>query len=77
MSNSVKTKFAGVLRGLLRRLDDNEAATPQTPRVLTSTALPTGATPVAAAFPHTAPAASKMPSAIPASAVPVSATPVS
>ena len=25
MSNSVKTKFAGLLRGLLRRLDDDEA----------------------------------------------------
>ena len=29
MSNTVKTKFAGLLRGLLRRLDDNEA--PATP----------------------------------------------
>ena len=60
MSNSVKTKFAGLLRGLLRRLDDNEAEAPapQTaPRVLTSPALAAGATPVAAAHPHmTAPA---------------------
>ena len=32
MSNSVKTKFAGMLRGLLRRLDDNGAGAPGTPR---------------------------------------------
>jgi len=34
MSNSVKIKFAGLLRGLLRRLDDKEAAAPETPRAL-------------------------------------------
>jgi hypothetical protein len=75
MSNSVKTKFAGMLRGILRRLDDNEAAAPQMPRVLTSAALPTGAAPVAAAVPHTASPASRMPSTIPVSTLPGSTPP--
>jgi predicted regulator of Ras-like GTPase activity (Roadblock/LC7/MglB family) len=55
MSNSVKTKFAGLLRGLLNRLDENNADTPQTPRVCTSTA-----------FPHPAPPVSRTPSPTPA-----------
>jgi predicted regulator of Ras-like GTPase activity (Roadblock/LC7/MglB family) len=52
MSNSVKIKFAGLLRGLLRRLDDDEATAPQTPRALAVAA------PAAAARPQTAPPAS-------------------
>src|ERR1017187_8798308 len=40
MSNSVKIKFAGWLRGLLRRLDDDEATAPQTPRALAVAAPP-------------------------------------
>lgn len=55
MSSTVKTKFAGLLRGLLRRLDEDEAPATPTVRVLTSTALPAGATPAAVAVPHTAP----------------------
>jgi len=49
MSNSVKTKFAGMLRGILRRLDDNEAVAPQTPRPVTVT--PHYQTPAAPAAP--------------------------
>ena len=53
MSSTVKTKFAGLLRGLLRRLDEDEAEAPVTPtvRVLPNSALPTGATPIAVADP--------------------------
>lgn len=40
MSNSVKTKFAGLLRGLLRRLDDNEAPASQTLRPLAAAVPP-------------------------------------
>jgi predicted regulator of Ras-like GTPase activity (Roadblock/LC7/MglB family) len=68
MSNSVKTKFAGLLRGLLRRLDDNEvseATAPPAPRRLTSVALPAGAAPVAAAAPQRPPAASTLPASSP------------
>jgi hypothetical protein len=54
MSNSVKTKFAGLLRGLLNRLDENNGTVPQTPRVSTSTA-----------FPHPAPPVSRPPSPAP------------
>lgn len=61
MSNSVKTKFAGMLRGLLHRLEDNEAAAPPVPRVLTSTALPSGATPVIVSSPQRMPAAPTAP----------------
>ena len=57
MSNSVKTKFAGMLRGLLHRLEENEAAAPPAPRVLTSTALPSGATPVIVSTSQRTPAA--------------------
>ena len=59
MSNTVKTKFAGMLRGLLRRLDDNEPTTAPAPvsRVLTSNVLPTGAAPAATTTPQRAPAA--------------------
>jgi len=54
MSNSVKTRFAGLLRGLLRRLDDDdEAPAYENPRSLTVTAPPVPATPVA----HTPPPA--------------------
>jgi hypothetical protein len=65
MSNTVKTKFAGMLRGLLRRLDDNEAnpAPTPVPRVLTSTAFPTSAAPVATPSPQRAPAAQAAPAA--------------
>lgn len=66
MSNSVKTKFAGMLRGLLRRLDDNEPTTAPVPRILTSPALPSGAAPAATVMPKRVPAAP----AIPASAAP-------
>ena len=63
MSNTVKTKFAGMLRGLLRRLDDDEAtpAPAPAPRVLTSTTLPAGAAPAATPSPHRAPAAPALP----------------
>jgi predicted regulator of Ras-like GTPase activity (Roadblock/LC7/MglB family) len=37
-TNSVKTKFAGLLRGLLRRFDDDEMPRPQTPRPLPAAA---------------------------------------
>ena len=40
MTNSVKIKFVGWLRGLLRRLDDDEATAPQTPRALAVAAPP-------------------------------------
>jgi predicted regulator of Ras-like GTPase activity (Roadblock/LC7/MglB family) len=49
MSNSVKIKFAGLLRGLLRRLDDEEATATEAPRALAA---------AAAARPQTAPTAS-------------------
>jgi predicted regulator of Ras-like GTPase activity (Roadblock/LC7/MglB family) len=58
MSNSVKIKFAGWLRGLLRRLDDDEATAPQTPRALAVAAPPVTVAPAAAARPQTAPPAS-------------------
>jgi predicted regulator of Ras-like GTPase activity (Roadblock/LC7/MglB family) len=58
MSNSVKIKFAGLLRGLLRRLDDDEATAPQTPRSLAVAAPPVTVAPAAAARPQTAPPAS-------------------
>jgi len=61
MSNSVKTKFAGLLRGLLRRLDDNEAPASPVPHILTSVVLPTGAAPVKAASLQRAPVASTNP----------------
>ncbi|MFZ0829008.1 MAG: roadblock/LC7 domain-containing protein [Verrucomicrobiia bacterium] len=60
----MKTKFAGLLRGLLRRLDDNEvdeATDPPAPRILTSSALPAGAAPAAAGFPQRTPATSVNP----------------
>ena len=63
MSNSVKIKFAGWLRGLLRRLDDDEATAPQTPRALAVAAPPVTVAPAAAARPQTAPPASTMPPA--------------
>jgi predicted regulator of Ras-like GTPase activity (Roadblock/LC7/MglB family) len=59
MSNTVKTKFAGMLRGLLRRLDENEATPAPAPRVLTSIVSPAGAVPVAAPAPQ--PRASETP----------------
>ena len=58
MTNSVKIKFAGWLRGLLRRLDDDEATAPQTPRALAVAAPPVTVAPAAAARPQTAPLAS-------------------
>jgi predicted regulator of Ras-like GTPase activity (Roadblock/LC7/MglB family) len=63
MSNSVKIKFAGLLRGLLRRLDDDEATAPQTPRALAIVTPPVTIAPAAAARPQTAPPASTMPPA--------------
>jgi predicted regulator of Ras-like GTPase activity (Roadblock/LC7/MglB family) len=49
MSNSVKMKFAGLLRNLARRLGEEGATTPQTPRSLTVAApRVTGTTPIAA-----------------------------
>ncbi|HEU6447460.1 MAG TPA: roadblock/LC7 domain-containing protein [Verrucomicrobiae bacterium] len=35
MSNNVKSRFSGFLRGLLRKLDDSDPAAPETPRPLT------------------------------------------
>jgi predicted regulator of Ras-like GTPase activity (Roadblock/LC7/MglB family) len=48
MTNSVKIKFAGLLRGLLRRLNHDVATSPQTPRALVVAA------PAATARPQTA-----------------------
>ena len=45
MSKTVKIKIAGLLRGLLRHLDDNGAGAPETPRFLTSAATPLQAAP--------------------------------
>src|ERR1039457_4845389 len=45
ISNSVKIKFAGLLRGLLHRLDDDEATAPQTPRGLAVAAPPASPAP--------------------------------
>ena len=67
ISNSVKIKFAGLLRGLLRRLDDDEATAPQTPRALAIAAPPVTVAPAAAARPQMAPLASP---ASPAPAIP-------
>jgi predicted regulator of Ras-like GTPase activity (Roadblock/LC7/MglB family) len=62
MSNSVKIKFAGMLRGLLRRLDDEEATGPETPRARAIAASPVKvAPPAAAARVQTAPPASPAP----------------
>jgi predicted regulator of Ras-like GTPase activity (Roadblock/LC7/MglB family) len=58
MSNSVKIKFAGMLRGLLRRLDDEEATAPETPRARAVAAPPVTVAPVAAARPQMTPPAS-------------------
>ena len=68
MSNSVKTKFAGMLRGLLRRLDDHEAGAPETSRPPTATARaarhPAQApAPLAAAPSETLPPITALPSA--------------
>jgi predicted regulator of Ras-like GTPase activity (Roadblock/LC7/MglB family) len=51
MSNSVKIKFAGLLRNLARRLGEDEATTTETPRARANVA------PAAAARPRTAPPA--------------------
>ncbi|MGD0208690.1 MAG: hypothetical protein ABSC89_13900 [Verrucomicrobiota bacterium] len=59
----MKIKFAGLLRGLLRRLDDDEATAPQTPRALAVVAPAVTVAPAAAARPQTAPPASTMPPA--------------
>src|SRR6516165_2423857 len=60
LANNFKTKFAGLLRGMLRRVDGSEVAEPQTIRpVSTAAPLPTAAGPVAAtaqSFPAVAPA---------------------
>ncbi len=48
MSKSVKITIAGLLRGVLRHLDPNEAFGPQTPRFHTSARAPVTAVPVAA-----------------------------
>jgi len=58
MSNSVKIKFAGLLRNLARRLGEEEAATTKAPRALAAAASPATVTPAAAARPQTAPLAS-------------------
>lgn len=68
ISNSVKIKFAGLLRGLLHRLDDDEATAPQTPRGLAVAAPPVTVAPAAAARPQTAPPASPAPTMPPAPA---------
>jgi len=62
MSNSVKTRFAGLLRGLLRRLDDDdEAPAYENPRSLAVTAPPVPATPVAQTPAPGSPAAAMFP----------------
>jgi hypothetical protein len=66
MSSTVKTKFAGLLRGLLRRLDEDEAPATPSVRVLTSTALAAGATPATVAVSHPAPHATPHPALLPA-----------
>jgi hypothetical protein len=49
LANNFKTKFAGLLRGMLRRVDSSEVAEPQTARpVNTAAPLPTAAAPVVA-----------------------------
>ena len=58
MSKSVKITIAGLLRGLLRHLDDNEAFGPQTPRFRKSAGAPVKAVPVAATPPQMAARAS-------------------
>jgi predicted regulator of Ras-like GTPase activity (Roadblock/LC7/MglB family) len=68
ISNSVKIKFAGLLRGLLHRLDDDEATAPQTPRGVAVAAPPVTVAPAAAARPQTAPPASPAPTMPPAPA---------
>ena len=70
MSSTVKTKFAGLLRGLLRRLDEDEAPATPTVCVPTSTALPTGATPATVAVPPPAPGPASLPAV---AALPVAA----
>jgi len=62
MSNTVKTKFAGLLRGLLRRLDDNEGPASPAPRpvpnpALASAAFPAGTAPVTVTVAPSQPAA--------------------
>src|ERR1017187_5788891 len=42
MSNIVKSKFAGLLRGLLRRFDDNGATVVAPPRLMAATTSPRG-----------------------------------
>jgi predicted regulator of Ras-like GTPase activity (Roadblock/LC7/MglB family) len=68
MSNSVKIKFAGLLRGLLHRLDDDEANAPQTPRARAVAAPPVTVAPAAAARPRMAPPVSPAPTTPPAPA---------
>jgi predicted regulator of Ras-like GTPase activity (Roadblock/LC7/MglB family) len=63
MSNSVKTKFAGMLRGLLRRLDDNGEAAPEMSRTVTVTPSFQSNTPSAATSPETPPPAAARPTA--------------
>jgi predicted regulator of Ras-like GTPase activity (Roadblock/LC7/MglB family) len=63
ITNSVKTKFAGLLRGLLRHFDDDEMPRPQKPRPLPATApAPVVAEPQAQSAP--APAASATPASV-------------
>ena len=57
ISNSVKIKFAGLLRGLLRRLEEDEATAPQMPRAPAVAAPAATVSPAAAARPQTAPSA--------------------
>jgi predicted regulator of Ras-like GTPase activity (Roadblock/LC7/MglB family) len=56
MSKTVKIKIAGLLRGLLRRLDDHETVVPEAPRFVTSavtsaTVVPVATTPLKMAAP--------------------------
>ncbi|MGO8839253.1 MAG: roadblock/LC7 domain-containing protein [Limisphaerales bacterium] len=69
----MKTKFAGLLRGLLRRLDDNEAdaTAPQTPRVSHSPVSPVMATPVTIVHPQMAPPPASTTPAFPTPHAPV------
>jgi len=54
MSNSVKDKFAGLLRGVLRHLENDGATVPPMPRSLAAAAPAKSFAPAAAAHPQTA-----------------------
>jgi predicted regulator of Ras-like GTPase activity (Roadblock/LC7/MglB family) len=67
MTNIVKSKFAGLLRGLLRRFDDTGATNGTTvvapPRLMAGTTFPRGSSPVATRPPRPQPDAAAPPAA--------------